>query len=134
VAVHAVRLLRGALPRPGTGQGHSHPGRVVPRRHPHVRRRSEPVRQRLPPDAAGSDLPLWCSLAVYGLDVAASLATQTAGLIKAAPQLELIREPDLDVVLFRRLGNKPQDYDPWAKRLHPATTMELVREVLARTK
>jgi hypothetical protein len=37
-------------------------------------------------------------------------------------------------LLFRRLGNKPQDYDPWAKRLHPATTMELVREVLARTK
>ena len=47
-------------------------------------------------------LPLWFSLAVYGLEayrqaieVAASLAIQTAELIKAALQLELIREPDL---------------------------------------
>jgi glutamate/tyrosine decarboxylase-like PLP-dependent enzyme len=109
-------------------------------------------------------LPLWFSLAVYGLDayrraieVAASLAIRTADLIKAAPQLELIREPDLGVVLFRRLGWKPEDYDAWAQRLHrdqvafipptkwegetvgrfaflhPDTTLELVREVLART-
>jgi aromatic-L-amino-acid/L-tryptophan decarboxylase len=109
-------------------------------------------------------LPLWFSLAVYGLEayrqaieVAASLAAQTAELIKAAPQLELIREPDLGVVLFRRLGWKPEDYDAWAQRLHhdqvafipptkwegetvgrfaflhPDTSLELVREVLART-
>jgi len=86
-----------------------------------------------------------------------TLAKQTAELIKAAPQLELIREPDLGVVLFRRLGWKPEDYDAWAQRLHhdqvafipptkwegetvgrfaflhPDTTLELVREVLART-
>ena len=56
-------------------------------------------------------LPLWFSLAVYGLDAyrnaveaAATLALQTAELIKAAPQLELVREPELGVVLFRRLG------------------------------
>ena len=109
-------------------------------------------------------LPLWFSLAVYGLEayrqaieVAASLAKQTAELIKAAPKLELIREPDLGVVLFRRLGWKPEDYDAWAQRLHqdqvafipptkwegetvgrfaflhPDTSLELVREVLART-
>ena len=109
-------------------------------------------------------LPLWFSLAVYGLEayrqaieVARALAVQTAELIKAAPQLELIREPDLGVVLFRRLGWKPEDYDAWAQRLHqdqvafipptkwegetvgrfaflhPDTTLELVREVLART-
>jgi glutamate/tyrosine decarboxylase-like PLP-dependent enzyme len=109
-------------------------------------------------------LPLWFSLAVYGLEayrqaieVAATLARQTAELIKAAPQLELIREPDLGVVLFRRLGWKPEDYDAWAQRLHadqvafipptkwedetvgrfaflhPDTSLELVREVLART-
>ena len=89
--------------------------------------------------------------------LAASLAVQTAELIKAAPQLELIREPDLGVVLFRRLGWKPEDYDAWAQRLHqdqvafipptkwegetvgrfaflhPATTIDLVREVLGRT-
>ncbi len=109
-------------------------------------------------------LPLWFSLAVYGveayrqaIEVAASLAIATAELIKAAPQLELIREPDLGVVLFRRVGWKPQDYDAWAQRLHedqvafipptkwegetvgrfaflhPDTSLELVREVLAQT-
>jgi aromatic-L-amino-acid decarboxylase len=109
-------------------------------------------------------LPLWFSMAVYGLEAyrqaieaAATLAIQTAELIKAAPQLELIREPDLGVVLFRRLDWKPEDYDAWAQRLHedqvafipptkwegetvgrfaflhPGTSLELVREVLART-
>lgn len=109
-------------------------------------------------------LPLWFSLAVYGLEayrqaieVAASLARQTAELINDSPQLELIREPDLGVVLFRRLGWNSVDYDAWAQRLHedqvafipptkwegetvgrfaflhPATTLDVVREVLART-
>jgi glutamate/tyrosine decarboxylase-like PLP-dependent enzyme len=109
-------------------------------------------------------LPLWFSLAVYGLEayrqaieVAAALARQTAELIDAAPQLELIREPDLGVVLFRRLGWNAVDYDAWAQRLHedevafipptkwegetvgrfaflhPATTLDIVREVLSRT-
>ena len=109
-------------------------------------------------------LPLWFSLAVHGLEayreaieVAVSLAQETAKLIKAAPQLELIREPDLGVVLFRRIGWKPEDYDAWAQQLHedqvavipptkwegetvgrfaflhPHTHLELVREVLART-
>ena len=109
-------------------------------------------------------LPLWFSLAVNGVDayreaieVAASLARETATLIKATPHLELIREPDLGVVLFRRIGWKPDDYDAWATRLHndevafippskwegetvgrfaflhPDTGMDLVREILART-
>jgi aromatic-L-amino-acid/L-tryptophan decarboxylase len=109
-------------------------------------------------------LPLWFSLAVYGLEayraaieVAVSLARETAELIRRSPQLELIREPDLGVVLFRRIGWQPEDYDAWAQRLHqdqvafipptkwegetvgrfaflhPHTGIELVREVLART-
>jgi aromatic-L-amino-acid decarboxylase len=109
-------------------------------------------------------LPLWFSLAVYGLEayrqaieVAALLARQTAELIKAAPHLELIREPDLGVVLFRRLGWKSEDYDEWAQQLHrdqiafipptkwdgetvgrfaflhPNTGLDLVHEILART-
>jgi aromatic-L-amino-acid/L-tryptophan decarboxylase len=109
-------------------------------------------------------LPLWFSLAVNGLqayrdaiEVAADLALQTAKLVEEAPQLELIREPDLGVVLFRRLGWKPEDYDAWAQRLHedqvafipptkwegetvgrfaflhPDTGLDLVREVLSRT-
>ena len=109
-------------------------------------------------------LPLWFSLAVNGLEayrqaieVAADLAVQTAELIKAAPQLELIRKPELGVVLFRRVGWKPEDYDAWAQQLHedqvafipptkwenetvgrfaflhPDTDLDLVREVLSRT-
>jgi glutamate/tyrosine decarboxylase-like PLP-dependent enzyme len=109
-------------------------------------------------------LPLWFSLAVNGIDAyreaietAVDLAQQTAELIKATPQLKLIRDPDLGVVLFRRVGWEPADYDKWAQSLHdeqiafippskwegetigrfaflhPHTTMELVREILDRT-
>jgi aromatic-L-amino-acid decarboxylase len=109
-------------------------------------------------------LPLWFSLAVNGIDayreaieVAARLARETALLITATPHLELIREPDLGIVLFRRSGWKPADYDAWAGALHdeeiafippskwegetvgrfaflhPHTTMDLVREILDRT-
>jgi glutamate/tyrosine decarboxylase-like PLP-dependent enzyme len=109
-------------------------------------------------------LPLWFSLAVNGVDayreaieVAATLARETARLITSTPHLELIREPDLGVVLFRRLGWKAADYDAWAQALHqeqiafipptkwegetvgrfaflhPGTSMELVREILDRT-
>jgi aromatic-L-amino-acid decarboxylase len=110
-------------------------------------------------------LPLWFSLAVNGIEayrdaieVAADLARQTAVLINSEPQLELIREPDLGVVLFRRLGWQPEDYDAWAQKLHddgvafipptkwegetvgrfaflhPDTSIDLVREVLDRTR
>ena len=91
------------------------------------------------------------------IEVAVSLAQQTAALIKATPRLELIREPDLGVVLFRRVGWQPADYDTWAQALHeeqiafipptkwegetvgrfaflhPHTTMDLVQEILDRT-
>jgi aromatic-L-amino-acid/L-tryptophan decarboxylase len=109
-------------------------------------------------------LPLWFSLAVNGIEayregveVAARLARETAGLIQATPHLELIREPDLGVVLFRRVGWQPANYHDWAQALHddevafippskwegetvgrfaflhPDTTMDLVREILDRT-
>jgi len=110
-------------------------------------------------------LPLWFSLAVNGVDayrqaieVAVALAKDTAALIAETPHLELIREPDLGVVLFRRTGWRPADYDSWAQALHdeeiafipptkwegetvgrfaflhPHTSMDLVREILDRTK
>ncbi len=110
-------------------------------------------------------LPLWFSLAVNGVDayraaieVAVLRARETAELIKATPHLELVREPDLGIVLFRRLGWTGEDYDRWAQGLHvdevafvppskwdgetvgrfaflhPDTSLDLVREVLARTR
>jgi aromatic-L-amino-acid/L-tryptophan decarboxylase len=106
-------------------------------------------------------LPLWFSLSVYGVDayseaieVAIDLARQTAAEIRARDHLELIREPDLGVVLFRRRGWGSADYTRWADRLlddqvafippsawegetvarfaflHPHTSMDLVREIL----
>jgi glutamate/tyrosine decarboxylase-like PLP-dependent enzyme len=109
-------------------------------------------------------LPLWFSLAVYGVDAyreaieaAVRLARETATLIRASAHLELVREPDLAIVLFRRFGWEAEDFDAWAQALledevafippskwegetvgrfaflHPGTSMDLVREILART-
>jgi aromatic-L-amino-acid/L-tryptophan decarboxylase len=108
-------------------------------------------------------LPLWFSLAVHGvkayadaIETAIRLARDTAEEIRRRPYLELVREPDLSVVLFRRPGWKPEDYTRWADRLlsdqvafippsawegetvarfaflHPHTPMDLVHEILDR--
>ena len=66
-------------------------------------------------------LPFWFSLATHGtdayadavqitLDVAASAAAQ----IEAAPHLELVHEPSLSVVAFRRIGWEADDYTAWS--------------------
>jgi aromatic-L-amino-acid/L-tryptophan decarboxylase len=108
-------------------------------------------------------LPLWFSLSVYGVDAyseaietAIGLARQTADEIRGRAHLELIREPSLGVVLFRRRGWDAAQYTAWADRLlrdqvafippsawegetvarfaflHPHTSMDLVREILDR--
>ncbi len=108
-------------------------------------------------------LPLWFSLSVYGVDAyseaieaAITLARHTAAEILARDNLELIREPELGVVLFRRLGWDAGQYTRWADRLlrdqvafippsawegetvarfaflHPHTSMDLVRQILDR--
>jgi glutamate/tyrosine decarboxylase-like PLP-dependent enzyme len=108
-------------------------------------------------------LPLWFSLSVYGVDAysgaietAIELARQTAAEIRSRENLELIREPELGVVLFRRRGWDHARYTRWADQLlddqvafippsawegetvarfaflHPHTPMELVRQILDR--
>ena len=108
-------------------------------------------------------LPLWFSLSVYGVDAyteaietAISLARQAADEIRSRSSLELVREPSLGVVLFRRRGWDSAQYTAWADRLlqdqvafippsawegetvarfaflHPHTSMDLVREILDR--
>jgi L-2,4-diaminobutyrate decarboxylase len=69
-------------------------------------------------------LPFWFSLATHGTDAYAaavemglSLAQQSAEEIRARPELELVREPMLSVVVFRRLGWTPEDYQAWSDRL-----------------
>ncbi|MFF6778964.1 pyridoxal-dependent decarboxylase [Streptomyces sp. NPDC012637] len=69
-------------------------------------------------------LPLWFSLAVHGtrayseaIEKALTLARTTAALIRTAPYLELIREPELSAVTFRRIGWTAEDYPEWSARL-----------------
>jgi aromatic-L-amino-acid decarboxylase len=108
-------------------------------------------------------LPLWFSLSVYGvraysdaIEVAIRLAKEAAAEIKTRGYLELVREPELGVVLFRRPGWTPGQYANWADQLladqvafippsawegetvarfaflHPHTSMDLVRQILDR--
>jgi glutamate/tyrosine decarboxylase-like PLP-dependent enzyme len=108
-------------------------------------------------------LPLWFSLCVYGIrayseaiESAIGLARQAAEEIAGRDYLELVREPGLSIVLFRRRGWGPEDYARWADRLlqdqvafmppttwegetvarfaflHPQTPMDLVRQILDR--
>jgi aromatic-L-amino-acid/L-tryptophan decarboxylase len=108
-------------------------------------------------------LPLWFSLSVYGvgaytdaIETGIRLAKETAAEITTRDYLELIREPDLGIVLFRRRGWSPAQYTQWADQLlhdqvafippsawegetvarfaflHPHTPMALVREILDR--
>ena len=109
-------------------------------------------------------LALWFSLAVNGTDAygdavdqAINLARRAAARITELPHLELIMEPELSVVLFRRRGWGPDDYQAWTDEmlrtqvgfvtptkwegetvarfafLHPDTTLEMVDEMLALT-
>ncbi|HVC15229.1 MAG TPA: pyridoxal-dependent decarboxylase [Acidimicrobiales bacterium] len=106
-------------------------------------------------------MPLWFSLAVHGTDayrdaVEAALTTakEAAALVGATPYTELVREPELSIVLFRRTGWTHADYDAWSAKLladqialcvpttwegeptarlallHPETTLAIVRQVL----
>jgi L-2,4-diaminobutyrate decarboxylase len=69
-------------------------------------------------------LPFWFSLATHGSDAyrdaieaSLELTRVTARLIDAHPHLELVMEPQLSVVMFRRLGWTDEDYDNWSDAL-----------------
>lgn len=69
-------------------------------------------------------LPLWYSLAVHGTDAYVEAIESTlevtrfaADEIERRDYLEAVREPDLSVVVFRRLGWGPDDYQAWTDRL-----------------
>lgn len=70
-------------------------------------------------------LPLWFSLAMHGTDRykqaverGIELAQIAGRLIKEMPQVELVREPSLSCVLYRRMGWKPEDYTEWTYKNH----------------
>jgi glutamate/tyrosine decarboxylase-like PLP-dependent enzyme len=69
-------------------------------------------------------LPLWFSLATHGIEkyreaVEANidLAHQAAELIRELDYLELVREPELSIVVFERKGWTLADYDAWSEKL-----------------
>ncbi|MDC3376469.1 aminotransferase class I/II-fold pyridoxal phosphate-dependent enzyme [Candidatus Nanopelagicales bacterium] len=107
-------------------------------------------------------MALWFSMAVNGLDAyrdavkaGIDIASYSAAKIEEHPHLELVRRPDLSIVLFRRNGWGLTDYERWSQQLlqqqvafvtpsawsgepvgrlaflHPSTTHEMVDEVLA---
>ena len=107
-------------------------------------------------------LPFWFSLAVHGTDTyrdaveqVLAIATAAAARVEATPEVELVRQPELSVVLFRRTGWTDDDYGRWARALleeqtafvlptkhrgetvgraaflHPLTTINVFDEVLA---
>jgi glutamate/tyrosine decarboxylase-like PLP-dependent enzyme len=68
-------------------------------------------------------LPFWFSLAMHGTDaytnaMEATLAVthQGAELIRRSPHTELVIEPELSVLVFRRLGWSPNQYQEWSDR------------------
>lgn len=72
-------------------------------------------------------LPLWYSLATHGTEKYAwaveegiKLANTAGKLIAAHPLLELVREPSLSCVLYRRKGWEPDDYRNWTYKNHEA--------------
>jgi len=69
-------------------------------------------------------LPLWFSLATYGTDAyreaverVLALTREAADEIRRRPELGLIMEPELSVLLFRRNGWGTDDYERWWRRL-----------------
>jgi glutamate/tyrosine decarboxylase-like PLP-dependent enzyme len=66
-------------------------------------------------------LPFWFSLATHGTDAyrtavesSLELARRTARLIDDFDHVELLVEPELSVVLFRRVGWEPARYQAWS--------------------
>ena len=107
-------------------------------------------------------MPFWFSLAVHGTDAyrdaiehTLEVARAARDMVVAAPHLELLVEPELSVVAFRRTGWDLADYQAWCDRLladgtalltpttfdggaamricvvNPRTTVEDLEEILA---
>ncbi|QKE85830.1 aminotransferase class V-fold PLP-dependent enzyme [Arthrobacter sp. NEB 688] len=69
-------------------------------------------------------LPFWFSLVVNGTDAYTAAVERTLDVARYAeaevarrPELELVRDRDLSVVVFRRLGWSPADYQAWSDRM-----------------
>ena len=82
-------------------------------------------------------LPFWFSLASYGTKaygdaVEACLAVTAAGadIIRRSEHLELVSEPELSVLAFRRRGWAPGQYGAWSRRMLDSGTALVVPSAL----
>ena len=69
-------------------------------------------------------LPFWFSIATHGTDAYTAAVEKTLAVANAAAEgvrarsyLELVREPNLSVVVFRRLGWTTEKYYEWSDKL-----------------
>lgn len=69
-------------------------------------------------------LPLWFSMASHGaalyrqaVEANVRLAHEIAKEIENRPNLRLVRDPQLSVVVFERIGWELKDYEAWSERL-----------------
>ena len=69
-------------------------------------------------------LPFWFSLATYGttryaeaVEQCLAVSREAAALIAMSEHTELVMEPELSVVMFRRLGWSDTDYHAWSERV-----------------
>jgi glutamate/tyrosine decarboxylase-like PLP-dependent enzyme len=72
-------------------------------------------------------LPFWFSLATHGTDAYAKAVEDTMAVARMAAEevrkrsyAELIREPELSVVVFRRIGWTTEQYYAWSDRIMAA--------------
>ncbi len=66
-------------------------------------------------------LPLWFSLATHGtrayseaMETTLRVTREAAEAIRSRPDLELLLEPDLSILVFRRRGWTPEQYQRWS--------------------
>lgn len=69
-------------------------------------------------------LPFWFSLAAHGTDAytdamehTLTVANAAADLVRAHPNLELVCEPELSIVAFKRRGWAAKEYENWSNTL-----------------
>jgi glutamate/tyrosine decarboxylase-like PLP-dependent enzyme len=74
-------------------------------------------------------IPFWFSLAVHGTEAYAAAVERTlevtragAEEIRARPELELVAEPELSILAFRRHGWADEDHQRWAAGLRESGT------------
>ena len=69
-------------------------------------------------------LPFWFSLAANGtaaysqaIEQTLTVASEAVEVIESLPFVEMVRPRQLSVVVFRRIGWTPQDYEQWSQAL-----------------